>query len=265
VKLGFIGGGKMAEAMIAALVGGRVAGPRDVFVGDVSPSRRRALKSRYGVNVSALNSAVVDSAGIVMLAVKPQDLEAALRPLSDRIGRRHLVISIAAGKNLSFLEGLLPGARVVRVMPNLACQVAEGMSVFCPGAGVGKRDIATTLRILRSFGLAVRLPESLFDAVTALSGSGPAFLASALDGMIAGAVEQGLSEKDALMLARQTMLGTAKVLADRAIGPAELVAAVASPGGTTAAGLAVLNGAGLREIMARTIAAAAIRSRELSR
>jgi pyrroline-5-carboxylate reductase len=264
VKVGFIGGGKIAEAMIASLLRGRVAQAHELFVSDISAARRDTLKTLYGVNAYSRNRAVPGSVEVLVLAVKPQDLAEVLKELAPDIGPGHLVISIAAGKTLSFVEALLPGARVIRVMPNLACQVAEGMSVFCPGPVATEADRRTAERMLSSFGRALELPEAAFDAVTALSGSGPAFFAFVLDAMIGAAVEEGLTAGDASVLARQTMLGTGRLLIERDTPPSDLIAAVASPGGTTIAGLAVLEKSDLRAVIARTIKAAAHRSRELS-
>jgi len=265
MKIGFIGGGKMAEAMVDSLIARKVAVPRAVTVSDISAARRRALKKRYGVAVTGSNAEAVRVSDVIVLAVKPQDLAGVLAGLAACPALRGLVISIAAGKTLAFLQAALPGARVIRVMPNLACQVSEGMSVFCAGRRATASDRRTAARVLGAMGQVIELPESRFDAVTALSGSGPAFLAYALDALVEGAVEQGLERRDAALLACQTMLGTGLVLIRKGLRPSELIAAVASPNGTTAAGLAVLEKSALRRTLARTVRAAARRSRELSR
>ena len=262
--MGFVGGGKMAEAMISSLIRGHVAQAHELFVSDVAADRRDILKSLYGVNVYSRNRAVPESVEVLVLAVKPQDLAAVMLELESDIGAEHLLVSIAAGKTLAFIEAFVPRARVIRVMPNLACQVSEGMSVFCMGSGATEADRRIAERMLTSFGRALELPEATFDAVTALSGSGPAFFAFVMNAMVAAAVDEGMVAEDALVLARQTMLGTARVLIERGMPPSELIAAVASPGGTTAAGLAVLEKSDLRAVLARTIKAAARRSAELS-
>jgi pyrroline-5-carboxylate reductase len=207
---------------------------------------------------------MVKSVNVVFLAVKPQDLDAAMAGIADAVRSDHLVISIAAGKQLEQMESMLPEARVVRVMPNLPAVVSEGMSVFCTGRRVSDEDRHAVGRLLSCFGKVLELPEAQFDAVTALSGSGPAFLAHFLDLMVEGAVKLGLAEKDAYVLAEQTMLGTATLLARGGYSTRELIEAVSSKKGTTVAGLAVLTGEPIGDTVARTLAAAAERSRELS-
>ena len=254
----------MAEAILVSLLESGLQEPDEIWAGDVRESRRRRLKRKYGVRVTARNSAVVEHADVVFLSVKPQDMAAALDPIRDLFTAKHLVLSIAAGKPLAFFEALLPRARIVRVMPNLAASVGESMSAFCTGARVRNADRRRTARLLATFGKVVELDESLFDVVTALSGSGPAFFAYVLDGLVAAAVKQGLTRRDALLLGGQTMLGTARVLLETGIEPAALIESVKSPKGTTAEGLAVLDEAGAQRVLERVLAAAARRSRELS-
>jgi pyrroline-5-carboxylate reductase len=264
MKIGFVGAGKMAEAIMAALIRNKTAAPNEVLACDISAERRDAIRRRLGIGVYSKADAVVDAADVIVLAVKPQDLQAALEPVAARVTGRQLVLSIAAGKTLAFLEALLPAARVVRVMPNLPSLVGEGMSVFCAGSRATGRDRARARSLLASFGKVLELPETAFDAVTALSGSGPAFIAHVLEAMENGAAALGLERADARLLALQTMLGTARYLAERGDEPKEFIAAVASPKGTTAAGLAVLDASDVAVVLARTLEAAARRSRELS-
>jgi len=262
MRIGFIGAGKMAETILAALLEQRQK-PENIRAGEVRAARRRQLTRRYGIRVTARNRVVVDHAQVLFLCVKPQELAAALAPIADGITGRHLVLSIAAGKTLSTLEQLLPRARVIRVMPNLAASVGAGMSAYCAGSRARPADRRKAAGLLAAFGRAIELPESAFDAVTALSGSGPAFFAYALDALVGGAVKQGLRREDALALAEQTMLGTARVLQEQGVAPADLIASVASPKGTTAEGLAVLDGSDVKDVLEQVIAAAARRSREL--
>jgi pyrroline-5-carboxylate reductase len=210
------------------------------------------------------NAVIPGSAETLVLAVKPQQLDAVLTELASLITADHLVISIAAGKKLAGIESLLPSARVIRVMPNLACLVAEGMSVLCPGSKATPADIATATKLLSCFGKVLELPEEKFDAVTALSGSGPAFLTYLLNGLVAAGVEEGLTRQDALLLAEQTMLGTAKILIEKGTDPQELIQSVTSAKGTTAAGLAVMENSDILAVLRKTIGAAADRSKELS-
>jgi pyrroline-5-carboxylate reductase len=263
MKIGFIGAGKMAEAIMASLLHAKVVEAHALSASDISAARRDAIRKRYGINMYSKNADVAVAADILFLAVKPQDLAAVLHELAGDVTANHLVVSIAAGKGLAFLEDLLPQARLVRVMPNLPCQVGEGMSVYCMGATTREADGRTVDTLLSCFGKALELPEAQFDAVTAVSGSGPAFCARLIDLMAAAGVNEGLTHDDALLLAEQTMLGTARVLMDRNLSPGELIAAVKSPGGTTAAGLEQLETPLLADIIRRAIHAAAERSRAL--
>jgi len=264
MKVGFIGAGNMAEAMIASLIDAKQLLPHELSVSDISADRRALIKQNFRVNVYSKNQVIPGVADVLFLAVKPQQLGDVLAEIASGVGRQHLVISIVAGKKLGFIQSELPQARVVRVMPNLPCTVSEGMSVFCmaPHASVADKQMAS--RLLSYFGKVLELPEDHFDAVTALSGSGPAFFSYFLNQMVAAAVKEGLGREDALMLAGQTMLGTAKLLIEKKIDPMDLVKTVASAKGTTAAGLDVLEKSDLAGIIGQTIRSAAKRSAELS-
>ena len=264
MKIGFIGAGKMAEAIIAAVIESGQAAAHEIFASDIDEERRGEIKRRYGINVYSRNSVVAGSAGVVFLAVKPQSLTEAVGDLAAEFTDKHLVISIAAGKRIASIESLLSSARVVRVMPNLPAVVSEAMSVFCMGTKANPGDRDTVARLLGAFGKVLELPEDLFDAVTALSGSGPAFFAYVLKEMVAAAVKLGLPEEHARLMAEQTMLGTARLLLEKGMPPAELVRAVSSAKGTTAAGMAVLENSPVSLVLQETLSAAARRSRELN-
>lgn len=265
MKIGFIGGGKMAEAMIAALLGAREAEPHGVFVSDISEERRRQLKERHGVNVYSRNAVVAAMVETLVCAVKPQELDTVMAELGADGTSDKLVISIAAGKRLATLAAGMPRARVVRVMPNLPCTVGEGMSAFVAGDACTDADRRLTMRLLGAFGRVIELPEAQFDAVTALSGSGPAFFAFVMQAMADAAVQHGLAAEDARLLAGQTMLGAARLMLEKDIAPRDLIKAVASPKGTTAAGLEVLVRSDAHAVLGDAIRAAAARSAELSR
>tara|TARA_B100000809_G_scaffold243232_1_gene268049 strand:+ start:2811 stop:3611 length:801 start_codon:yes stop_codon:yes gene_type:complete len=264
MKIGFLGAGKMAEAIIAALVERRVVKACDVFAADIASARRRSLKRRLGINTSAVNAEIVGNCSVLVLAVKPQHLAEVVAEIAPRLTRRHLLISIAAGVTTADLESWAPGARVVRVMPNLACTVGRSMSVYTCGAHAKASDRKTAARLFASCGEVVELAEKHFDAVTALSGSGPAFFAYVADRLAAAAIAEGLDADVALLLAEQTMLGTADLLIQTGTKPADLIAAVSSAKGTTAEGMKVLKGSDVSRVMRDTIRAAARRSRELS-
>jgi len=265
MKIGFIGSGKMAEAMLAAFLTRKLATKAEITACDVSPERRAYMKKTYGIRMTDSSAAVLKAATVIFLATKPQQLDQLLTELAPLATRRHLFISIAAGKKLAGMEKLVRGSRFIRVMPNLPCQVGEGMSAFCGGKQATAADRRLASRLLSSFGQALELPERDFDAVTAISGSGPAFFAWFLEQLVTAATAEGLTRDGALLLANQTMLGTARLLLEKKLDPKELVISVTSAKGTTAAGLAHLQKAAFRRIAASTIQAAARRSRELSK
>jgi pyrroline-5-carboxylate reductase len=255
----------MAEAMISGLIENRFAEAGEILVSDISGERLAVLSRDYGVRTTLSNAEVVAEVPVCVLAVKPQQLGDVLTPLSAGITGKILMVSIAAGKTTSCLESLLPSARVVRVMPNIACLVGAGMNVFTRGSRATTEDGALVSTLLGCCGRALELPETLFDAVTALSGSGPAFFAYLLDQLVAGAVKEGMPRDEALVLAAQTMMGTARLILQKQMSPADLATAVTSAKGTTAAGREVLETPAVTELLVRTIGAAARRSRELGR
>ncbi len=260
---GFFGAGQMGEAIFKGLLDRGLADPGRILICEADPGRASLMRQRHSVTVLTDPDQLIRQSDVVVLAVKPQELENLLDGLTPDSLSRPLFISIAAGKTLAWLESKLPGARVVRCMPNLAMRVGAGMSAYCLGQHCLPTDRQPTADLLSSAGLAREVDESLFDAVTALSGSGPAFFAVILQAFVSGAVTLGMSQDEALAFARQTFAGTAAVLSDDATTPDEFARAVTSAGGTTAAGLAVLQSSAMVGIIADTLAAAARRSREL--
>ena len=232
---------------------------------EVIAERRAFLRRRYRVGVTDAAGDLVRDCPVVFLAVKPQDLDGLLAQVAPLLGARHLLVSIAAGKTVKRIQRLAGRAvRVVRVMPNLAVMVGEGMSAFCAGPRARPADRRLVARLFGSCGRVVELQERHLDTVTALSGSGPAFFAYVMAALADAAEGEGLPAPAARLLAGQTMLGAARYLLETGRAPAEFIQAVASPKGTTAAGLAVLDASEIRAILGRTIRAAAQRSRELS-
>ena len=265
MKIGFIGAGKMAEAIIASLIRGKVVPAGAVFASDISEERRNHLKKTHGINTYSRNQDIIDAVDVLVLAVKPQHLDELLAEMSaDGAVPEALVISIAAGKRLDYFTSNLPGSRIVRVMPNLACTVGQAMSAYCCAEEVTPQDKVNVVSILEAAGKALEVPEEQLDAVTALSGSGPAFFAYVMDCLAQGAVAEGMKREDALLLAGQTMYGTALLLMEEEMDPRDLIRNVASAKGTTAEGLGVLEASDAAEVLQSTIAAAARRSRELS-
>ncbi|MCK5850761.1 MAG: pyrroline-5-carboxylate reductase [Kiritimatiellae bacterium] len=265
MKIGFIGAGKMAEAILSDLIRSSFVKPQNVYMSDVNSDRRKLIRKRYCVNIFPDSRHVMDGTDVVLLAVKPQDIDSVLGDIADILSNKQLIISIVAGKKLSYLTGKLNSSKVIRVMPNIAALVSESMSAFCVGKGVGEKDKARAVKLLSSFGEILEVPEKHFDAVTALSGSGPAFFAHFLSLMIDAGTNLGLQKKDSAILACQTILGTATLLAKGIFTPDELVEAVSSPKGTTVAGLEVLQKAPVANIIRKTLQAAADRSKELNK
>jgi len=263
MKIGFIGSGKMAEALIRSFLDSGTSVKDEIFASDKSGERLRSLSKELGINTAANNAEVVENSGAIFLSVKPQDMETVLKEISD-VSKGKLFISIAAGITLSFIENYLKGAKVVRVMPNMNIMVGEGISCYSPGKKCGKDEEKSVANLLTVVGKAIKVDEKKLDAVTALSGSGPAFYAFVMDAFAKAGIEQGLNSEEAYLLAEQTALGTAKLLMDRKIGTKELIDAVASKGGTTEAGLRAMDQAALRREISRAVAAAKKRAGELS-
>lgn len=264
MKIGFIGGGKMAEAIIADLVNSKTVNAADICVCDISEERLKILHEKYKLNVSTDLGTLLASSDTVFIAVKPQNLSEVLTDMAQHITNKHLVISIAAGKKIAIIEHLLPKTRVIRVMPNMAALVSEAMNVFCAGNYATKEDIETARTLLSCSGKALKLPEEQFDAVTAVSGSGPAFFTYFLAKIINAGEQLGLEHKTAETLATQTMLGTAKLLTKGGFNATDLIETISSAKGTTVAGMNVLKESALEQIIYDTLSAAAKRSTELS-
>ena len=264
MNVAFIGAGKMAEAIIEAILRVELLLPTDIMASDADAAKPAALAKRLGIGMALSNRAAAEWADILFLSVKPQQLDEVLRELGDSVTERHLVISIAAGKRLAGIEALIPKARVIRVMPNICCLVGEGMNVFTLGSKATDEDREAAQTLLGSCGVAHLMPEANFDAVTALSGSGPAFFARFLLHLVEAAKAEGLSEDDASVLASQTMFGTALMMRSTDLTPDQLIKNVTSAKGTTAEGLAVLDQSDFGPLVNAMVAAAARRSRELS-
>jgi pyrroline-5-carboxylate reductase len=258
--IGFIGGGNMAEALLKGMTG---RGMRDVMVSEPREERRAFLSETYGIRVSADNREVVSSSDIVILAVKPQNMPEVLDEVADLMTEEKIVVSIAAGITLSYFEQRLKTTKIIRVMPNVAAMAQEGMSVLSLCECFPDREMSVIRDIFMSAGRVLVLPEKYMDAVTALSGSGPAFIALFVDAMIGAARELGLGEESARELALQTLVGTSTLL-EGGIPPGRLVEMVRSPGGTTHAGLEIFESRGLRDMVLEALRAAARRSKDLA-
>jgi pyrroline-5-carboxylate reductase len=265
LQWGFIGSGKMATALIRGMLRAGVAGTTTIAASDPLESARAGLAADTGIRVFEANIQVVERSDVLVLAVKPQTMPQVLAQLRPLVGPRHLVVSIAAGVSIaSLLEGLGPERRIVRVMPNTPALVGEGASAYALGPGVPAADEAVVKAFLSSVGRAVRVPETLLDAVTGLSGSGPAFVYLMIEALSDGGVRVGLPRDIATMLAAQTVLGSARMVLETGLHPGLLKDQVASPGGTTIAGLHALERGGVRGALIDAVEAATRRSAELA-
>jgi pyrroline-5-carboxylate reductase len=254
----------MAEALIGGLLASARTEPDALFSTDVSRERQELMKRRFGIRVGSDNREAVAWANHVVLAVKPQMVTSVLKELAT-VTKQRLVISIAAGVSIGRLRSSLPtSARVVRVMPNAPALVCEGMSAVAYGPGVTEQDKAVVRSILGAVGRVIELDERLMDAVTGLSGSGPAYVCLVVEALSDGGVKMGLPRSVAQLLAAQTVLGAARMLLVSSEHPAQLKDRVASPGGTTIAGLQALERGGLRASLMAAVEAATKRSKELN-
>jgi len=264
-KLCFLGSGNMGEALVSGLVQSGSAKPEDIICTDVREERLEELRGRYGVRTMSSNVEAVAASEVVIYAVKPQLMAEVLKETADQLDMSKVVISIAAGVPLRAIESLLhKELRLIRVMPNIAASVKESATALSAGKHAKKEDVELAMAIFNSVGKAVFLRENyLMDAITGLSGSGPAYIFIIVDALADAGVKMGLSRKDAQFLAAQTVLGAAKMLIETREHPGQLKDRVTSPGGTAIAGIHTLEKGGLRTTLINAVEAATQRSKEL--
>lgn len=266
LRFAFIGGGNMAEALLKGLLSGLGVAPQRILATDILPERCRYLETTYGIVTTADNLRAVRESEVIMLAVKPQTMPEVLAGIAPGMTRDKLVISIAAGITLSTLQNALGvQQRVVRVMPNTPALVLSGAAGIAPGGAATAQDVALVERIFGAVGRAVVVHDTAMDAVTGLSGSGPAFIFALIEGLADGGVLMGLSRQVATVLAAQTVLGAAKMVLETGKHPGELKDMVTSPAGTTIAGMHALESGGLRGLMMEAVRRATERSAALGR
>lgn len=264
-RVAFLGGGKMGEALISGLIRSRGRNADEITVTARREERARELGERYEVTATLSNGDAVDRADTVVITVKPQDVETLLGQIQDRVSPQHLVVSFAAGVRTSFVEKhLASGVPVVRVMSNVAVLVDEAMSVVAAGSHAEDKHLSMSEELLGYVGRVIRLPEVHLDAITATSGSGPAYFFLLAEAMIEACILLGLSRDVATELIIQTMVGSAKMLRDTRKHPVELREMVTSPGGTTIAAIRHLEEAGVRAAFLNAMDAACKRSAELA-
>ncbi len=265
LSIAIIGSGNMGEALIRGLLAASAVSPSQLVATDIHPERLDVVSSIYGVRTTSDNLAAVADADVIVLAVKPQQMSPVLEGLRPGVTSEKLIVSIAAGVTTSRIERELGmPARVVRVMPNTPAQIGAGASALSRGHCATREDVDTAEAILKATGMTVRTEEHSLDAVTALSGSGPAYVFLVAEAMIQSGIEIGLGHDLSRKLAVQTVLGAAKLLAESGETPEVLRRRVTSPGGTTEAALRVMKEGRLVEVFVDAVKAAARRSAELS-
>ncbi|MBA2487418.1 MAG: pyrroline-5-carboxylate reductase [Nitrospira sp.] len=263
--IAFLGGGQMAEALIGGLLAGHVCEPMSISATDPLAARRDVLNTRFNIQVGADNTIAVHEADMVVLAVKPQSMPALLNDVGQALTGK-LVVSIAAGMTISWMcERIVTPRGIVRAMPNTPALVREGVTALACQADLPTDDLAAVRTLFEAVGSVVAVEERLMDAVTGLSGSGPAYVFVAIEALADGGVKMGLPRATAVLLAAQTVLGAARMVLESGEHPALLKDRVASPGGTTIAGLHQLEAGGLRSCLMAAVEAATNRSQELGR
>ncbi len=261
--LGFVGGGNMAAALVKGLVNAKVAASK-IVVSDVKDERLTWLRDTHGVRTTKDNHELVREADVVVLSVKPQVIDKVLDGIAGDVRAEQLVISVAAGVSVEALEARLPaGARVVRAMPNTPATVDAGATAIASGSHATDADLDIARDLFAAVGRVVTLDETLLDAVTGLSGSGPAYVMLIIEALADGGVKVGLHRDTALLLAAQTVFGSAKLLLETGEHPGRLKDMVTSPGGTAIAGLHTLESGGLRRTLIDAVEAATLRAAAL--
>jgi pyrroline-5-carboxylate reductase len=265
-KIAILGAGQIGEALLSGLLSSGWRRAAELSASTRREERADELRERHGIQVSLSNAEAAAGAALVVVAVKPQDIEGLLREVGHLIDSEQTVLSVAAAIPTSAIERhLRDGVPVVRAMPNTPATVHEGIAGICAGAHAGDEHLTLAEEALRHLGAVVRVSEPYMDAVTAVSGSGPAYFALLAEAMIEAGILLGLSREISTQLVVQTMLGTAKQLRDGGMHPVELREMVTSPGGTTIAAIRELERAGVRAAFLNAIQAAMDRSRELAR
>ncbi len=264
LRIGFLGAGKMATALAQGWITAGLTASAQVGASDPVAAAREHFTKTTGAAALTENGRVIAQSDVLVVAVKPQNMADLLAEIRPGIKPEHLLISIAAGITIKQIaDAVGADKRIIRVMPNTPCLVGASASAFAASAGTSAADVQLVERLLNSVGRAVQVPEKLLDAVTGLSGSGPAFVAVVIEALADGGVRMGLPRDLALMLAMQTVLGSAKLLLDTGQHPGQLKDMVASPAGTTIAGLHALERGGVRAALMDAVEAATKRSIEL--
>jgi len=264
-KVGFIGAGLMAETLAQSMLRVGVARTRNVLASDASEERRNIFAEKIGARVFSDNKELMRTAEVIVLSVKPQVLPLVVEEISPLVTPNHMFVSIAAGIPLQWLQGQLRTNRVARVMPNTPALVGAGAAAFCKGAGIDERDTRLVQEMFSSVGICVELDEKLIDAVTGLSGSGPAYIYLVIEALSDGGVKMGLPRAIATRLAAQTVLGAAKMVLETGKHPCELKDQVTTPGGATIEGVHALEDGGVRKAFMDAVEAATLKCQKLAK
>jgi pyrroline-5-carboxylate reductase len=263
-RVAFLGAGNMGEALIKGLTQAGLVPTGSITASDPRADHLGQIAKRYGIKAIADNAALVGGADVIILAVKPQIMAAVLKEVASVVDEGKLLISIAAGVSTRKLRDQLgKPARLIRVMPNTPALVLEGVTAIARAEGLKPGDLEAAQELFAAVGKVVVLDESAMDAVTGLSGSGPAYVAMVIEALADGGVKMGLDRATAMTLAAQTVLGSARLILDTGVHPGQLKDMVSSPGGTTIAGIAALEECGLRRAFIQAVERATLRSREL--
>ena len=261
-RVGFIGAGKMATALISRIYNKKTS--KSIIVSNRDTKDLINIKKQFKIKITKDNKAVVQNSDIVFICVKPQDIDIVINEINNTI-KNQLIVSIAAGIKLNHIESILKNKRIIRVMPNINCMVGEMAASISAGRHATQEDINDILNVLKYAGISFLLKEDLLDAVTAISGSGPAFFAYFIKAFEEAGIKNGLPKEVAFTLAAQTALGTGKLLMNKNLSVDELIAIVASKRGTTLAGLRILKKYNADEIIMETINSSIKRSKELGK
>lgn len=265
IRIGLIGAGNMGGALVGGLLRADRIAPTSIVASDKDLGKLAELCTRWGICTAEENRACVQDADLILLAIKPQVIDGVLEEIAGDVGTEKSVLSIVAGIRAAFIEERLGAVPVVRAMPNTPALVGAGISAICPGHHATRSHLELASEIMGTVGEVVEVSERDMDAVTGLSGSGPAYVYMTIEALADGGVRMGLTRETALKLAIHTVLGAAKTVAEMGEHPASLKDRVASAGGTTIAGIHELERGGIRATLMNAVEAAARRSEELGR
>ena len=264
MKLGFIGTGNMAGAIMGGIIKNQIFRPEEIIGADISPAGRERVKETYGINVTGDNREAAEKSEVLILSVKPQYYEEVIKEIRDLVTGKHVIISIAPGKTLAWLEEKFgKPVKIVRTMPNTPALVGEGMTGACANSYVKEVELAGVQAILSSFGKYEMVPESLMDVVVSVSGSSPAYVFMFIEAMADAAVADGMPRAQAYEFAAQAVLGSAKMVLETGKHPGELKDMVCSPGGTTIEAVRQLEKSGFRSSVIEAMKACAAISRKM--